>query len=169
MEAEEFGPRRFRPRVEKFITEYLKDLNGTQAAIRAGYSTKSARYQASKLLRNVAVSQAIRLRFDIELKANHASIRRIVRELSLIAFCDPGQMLDEDGRLRPLSEISPELRHGILGLTVTESRSGNDDKNVRVVQRVRFDKLTALNLLVRHYGMLTDRLARVSRNWDDWF
>ncbi len=39
-------------RQRRFIDEYLVDLNGTQAAIRAGYSPKSAAVTAAKNLRN---------------------------------------------------------------------------------------------------------------------
>ena len=47
------------PKQARFVEEYLIDLNGTQAAIRAGYSAKTAAQQASRLLRNVKVQQAI--------------------------------------------------------------------------------------------------------------
>ncbi|MEQ1105234.1 terminase small subunit [Acinetobacter ursingii] len=43
----------------RFVEEYLIDLNATQAAIRAGYSEKTAQEQGSRLLSNVMVSQAI--------------------------------------------------------------------------------------------------------------
>jgi phage terminase small subunit len=42
-----------------FVTEYLKDRNGTQAAIRAGYSERTAGEQASRLLANVKVKQIV--------------------------------------------------------------------------------------------------------------
>jgi phage terminase small subunit len=43
----------------RFVDEYLIDLNATQAAIRAGYCTKTAAQQAARLLRNVKIQQAI--------------------------------------------------------------------------------------------------------------
>src|SRR5581483_12384489 len=101
----------------------------------------------------------ITARFESELRDNNASISRIVRELSLVAFCDPGKMLDESGHLRPLHELPEEVRHGLLGVTLTEYRSENGEKPARIVQKFRFDKLTALNLLVKHYGMVTNNLA----------
>jgi phage terminase small subunit len=147
----------FKPRVERFISEYLRDFNGTRAAVRAGYSPRSARYQASKLLRNVAVSNEITQRFERELSNNHASSTRIFRELSLIALLDPAKMLDENGRLLPLDQLPLELRHGIPAMTVIQSRSESDPKDVRVVQKFHFDKISALTLLLRHFGMLTRR------------
>lgn len=47
------------PKQQRFVEEYLVDLNATQAAIRAGYSERTAESQASRLLRNVKVSTAI--------------------------------------------------------------------------------------------------------------
>ena len=48
------------PKQQRFVDEYLIDLNATQAAIRAGYSEKTAQEQSSRLLSNVIVSDAIR-------------------------------------------------------------------------------------------------------------
>jgi phage terminase small subunit len=47
------------PKQQRFVEEYLVDLNGTQAAIRAGYSPKTANEQAARLLANVSVQQAV--------------------------------------------------------------------------------------------------------------
>ncbi|NMF00248.1 terminase small subunit [Aneurinibacillus aneurinilyticus] len=44
---------------QAFVTEYLKDFNATQAAIRAGYSEKTARSQGQRLLTNVDIKQLI--------------------------------------------------------------------------------------------------------------
>ena len=52
--AEELG-RKLKPRERQFVREYLRDLNGTAAAIRVGYSEKSATSQASRLLRKPSV------------------------------------------------------------------------------------------------------------------
>ncbi len=47
------------PKQEAFVREYLIDLNGTQAAIRAGYSPATANEQASRMLANVSVAEAV--------------------------------------------------------------------------------------------------------------
>ena len=48
------------PKQEKFCVEYLVDLNATQAAIRAGYSEKTAHSQGPRLLENVEVQNRIK-------------------------------------------------------------------------------------------------------------
>lgn len=52
------------PKQRRFVEEYLKDLNGTQAAIRAGYSAKTANEQSSQLLAKLNVKEAVQLRMD---------------------------------------------------------------------------------------------------------
>lgn len=47
------------PKQLRFIDEYFKDFNGTQAAIRTGYSPKTAQQQSSRLLSNAVVSEEI--------------------------------------------------------------------------------------------------------------
>lgn len=47
------------PKQEAFVREYLIDLNGTQAAIRAGYSAKTANEQAARLLAKANVAEAV--------------------------------------------------------------------------------------------------------------
>ena len=104
-----------------FALEYLKDLNGTQAAIRAGYSPTMARVTASRMLSNVSISTAIHAAQDEILKENHVTVARIVRELALIAFFDPASMYDENGRLRPVSELPPEIRRGLPAMEIVKS------------------------------------------------
>jgi phage terminase small subunit len=48
------------PRRAKFVCEYLRDFNGTQAAIRAGYSPRTANEQAARLLAQASVGDAVR-------------------------------------------------------------------------------------------------------------
>ena len=48
------------PRQEKFISEYLKTLNVTQSAIKAGYSPHTASVQGSRLLKNEKVANTLK-------------------------------------------------------------------------------------------------------------
>ena len=67
------------PKQQRFVDEYLIDLNATQAAIRAGYSEKTAQEQGSRLLSNVMVQKAV-----TEGQAEHADNCAVTVE-SLIA------------------------------------------------------------------------------------
>lgn len=66
---------------EAFVREYLKDLNATQAAIRAGYSEKTAQEQGSRLLSNVMVAEAVAKRQDKAAKRAEITVDSLAQEL----------------------------------------------------------------------------------------
>lgn len=69
------------PKQEAFVREYLKDLNATQAAIRAGYSEKTAQEQGSRLLSNVMVAEAVAKRQDKAAKRAEITVDSLAQEL----------------------------------------------------------------------------------------
>ena len=71
---------------QRFVEEYLIDLNATQAAIRAGYSAKTADQQGSRMLANVKVQQAISVAMAERSKRTGINQDRVVLELARIAF-----------------------------------------------------------------------------------
>ncbi len=92
------GTERLTPKREKFVQEYLVDLNAAQAAIRAGYSAKTARSIGQRLLTNVDIQSAIERR-RLELReATQVTQERVVQELALVAFCRSGTLPEEDGQ-----------------------------------------------------------------------
>lgn len=72
-------------RQARFVEEYLVDGNGTQAAIRAGYSASGAYTEASRLLRNAEVARAIKTRQEVDSERLRVSRERVVTML-LAAF-----------------------------------------------------------------------------------
>lgn len=81
-----------RAKWKAFINEYLKDFNATQAAIRAGYSEKTAYSQGARLLKNVEVSDAITARLnELQMSADEA-----LKLHADIARGDLGDFLDPD-------------------------------------------------------------------------
>ena len=79
-------------RVYRFVEEYAKDRNGTQAAIRAGYSRKSAHAQACRLLSDVEIQTLIhehaeKISRDVEFEAAD-----VLREWVLLATADPSKI-----------------------------------------------------------------------------
>jgi len=144
------------PKQAAFIEEHAIDLNATQAAIRAGYSAKTAKEQATRLLSNVHVAAAI--------KANRAerSIRteitadRVLQGLAAIAFADPRKLFDANGGMRPMHELDDDTRAAL----VIETTQGTDaDGNPTFTRKTKFaDKLFALDRLARHLGLFQDKL-----------
>lgn len=85
---------------QRFVEEYLIDLNGTQAAIRAGYSARTANEQASRLLANVSVQQAVSERMAERSKRTGVSQDRVILELAKIAFLKMTDVVDKNGNIK---------------------------------------------------------------------
>lgn len=81
-------------RQRRFVEEYLVDLNATQAAIRAGYSKRTAASQGERLLRHVEVAAAVRAAQDARSKRTEVTQDRIVRELWGMAMADTNELVE---------------------------------------------------------------------------
>lgn len=140
------------PKRERFCLEYLKDLNATQAALRAGYSARTAKVQGSRLLTyadvQARISEQMAKRADrLELKAED-----VLRELLRLARVDIAGAFDSEGRLRPIHEIPEDVRRAVAGVDVVE-RDGT------LTTKVRFwDKTRALELLGKHLRLFIERV-----------
>jgi len=66
---------------QRFVAEYLIDLNATQAAIRAGYAAKTANREGSRLLSNVDIAEAIAAKAAEKAAALDLSAERVLRGL----------------------------------------------------------------------------------------
>ena len=115
------------PKQERFIAEYLKDLNATQAAIRAGYSAKTAVAQGPRLLGNVEVAKALAARQSKQLETADLSAARVLEELRRLAFADIRAVFDENGNLRPIHTLTQEQAACIGGFEVIK-------KNAEVIE-----------------------------------
>jgi phage terminase small subunit len=146
-------PKPLSPRARRFIAEFLKDCNGAQAAIRAGYSPAGAAVRAAELLRNLTVSTAIHDAQNEILKETQVTVARIVRELALIAFFDPASILDDSGHPLPISELPPEIRRGLAAIQIVESANGARRLNLGG------KLLAALIALGKHMAMFTNRIG----------
>lgn len=146
---------------ERFCQEYVIDSNGTQAAIRAGYSPDTAMEQASRLLRNVKVSERVdQLREEIK-KRNQITVDELVTRLANIARFDIKELYDEEGTLKLPADIEPEHREAILGIDSEEKVIGKKDgedgydsvKAIVATRKVKImNKLDAIEKLMKHLG-----------------
>ncbi len=141
------------PKQARFVEEYLIDLNGTQAAIRAGYSPKTAAATASRLLRNVKMRAYIAELMAPAVKAAELSAERVLKEMTRLAFYDMTALLDvDDGKitLRDPTSLPEDLRRAIVGIKPVEV--GDEHQ-----YECKFaDKQRALDSLARHLQMFKD-------------
>lgn len=71
-----------------FVYEYLIDHNATQAAIRAGYSEKTAYSIGQRLLKNVEIRKCLRQHIDDVAERSGITLNDIVTELKKVGFAD---------------------------------------------------------------------------------
>jgi phage terminase small subunit len=139
---------------QRFVDEYLIDLNATQAAIRAGYSAKTADTQGSRLLGNVKVQQAIAERMAERSKRTGINQDRVVLELAKIAFVKMSDIIDEEGRIRP-----DAAEEDLACVEAIKYKRSDSEAGSSVESEVRLaSKLKALELLGKHLGMWNDKL-----------
>jgi phage terminase small subunit len=150
------------PKQAAFIDEFACDMNATQAAIRAGYSAKTAKEQATRLLSNVHVSAAIAEKRADRSERTGITADRVLQELARVAFFDIRKLLNDDGAMKPLSELDDDTAAAIAGIDLTELRDG-EGTPVGMLKKIKIaDKLVALDKLARNLGLLQDKLKLVN-------
>ncbi len=82
------------PKQQRFVDEYLTDLNATQAAIRAGYSARTAQMQSSRLLSKVMVQAAVSEGRAVQQNRTQVSADRVVLEAWHIATADARELVE---------------------------------------------------------------------------
>ena len=139
---------------KRFADEWLIDMNGTAAAIRAGYSVKSAEVTASKLLRNPKVRAYIDERMAELSRRTGVTQERIIRELARIAFLDPTKLVNMD-KAELLDDATEDDRAAIAAVKV---KTIPTQEGTGVEREIRFaDKIKALELLGKRFGMWIDK------------
>lgn len=140
-----------------FCVEYLKDMNGTQAAIRAGYSPGTAQEQASRLLSNSMVKAEIEANMRKKLSKVEVSVERVLAEIARLAFFDPRKLFDDDGKPIHVSQLDDDTAAAIAGLDIVTQ--GNQEIGFAEVLKVKLaDKSRNLELLGKYLKMFVERV-----------
>ncbi len=143
-------------RQKRFIEEYLIDLNATQAAVRAGYSPKTAGEQGSRLLATKSISDKIAEAMAELSRRTGVSQERVIEELAKVAFVNAADVIDFGTGGIP-SSMSENDTAAISSMKVKKVPT-KDGENVE--REIKFiDKLKALELLGRHFGMFTENTS----------
>lgn len=149
---------------KRFIEEYLIDLNATQAAIRAGYSKKTAAAIGAENLEKPHIAAEIQRRMTERQKRTEVTQDRVVKELARLAFANAADFVTVEKRevdagdgnsiavdcatVKHTSELTADQQAAIAGI-----KQGANGVELKLC-----DKLKALELLGRHMGMFTDKL-----------
>ena len=147
-------------RQARFVAEYLIDLNATKAAIRAGYSKKTAYSQGQRLLKNVEIASQVADKTGKRLDRLEISADRVLQELAKLAFYDPGALLESDGSMKQIREIDDLTRMAVAGLEVTELFEGTGDEKhaYGLCKKIKLaDKGQNLERLGRYFKLFTEK------------
>ena len=151
--------RKLTAKQQRFVEEYLVDLCATQAAIRAGYSQKTANRMGSENLSKPVIQAAIQKALKRRSKRTEVTADNVLREYARLAFADITNVVSLTGQsvvVKSLDDLLPEVTAAIS--EVSETKDG---------LRVKFhSKTAALEALGRHLGLFNDKLL-VKRDLND--
>ena len=161
---------------QRFCDEYLIDLNATQAAIRAGYSHKTACEQGARLLANVKVQKYLQKRKTDRIERTEITQDMVLLELANIAFsnaADYAAVVEKDatiqcenGAIMPLyDEEGNPVKYRTVEPVLTADLTESQKRALSVIKKGRdgfeikpYDKIRALELLGKHLGMFTEQV-----------
>ena len=139
---------------KRFCEEYLIDLNATQAAIRAGYSTQTAYSIGDENLKKPEIKNAIDKALAERSKRTGVNADRVILELAKLAFLNPTDVINMD-EATVKGDANRDDTAAIASVKVKRIPTDNGDIVEREVKT--YDKLKALELLRKHMGMFTDK------------
>jgi phage terminase small subunit len=149
-------------REARFVEEYLVDLNGSAAAVRAGYSPKKVTARACILLARPRVKAAVQAAKEARAKATGITAERVLEEIARIGFADITDYLEQTKtgtKLKKFTEMPPGSTRVLEG--VSESRGPQGDRvSVKLT-----DKMKALDKLCNHLGICREKVD-ISGNID---
>lgn len=148
-----------------FITEYLKDFNATQAALRVGYSPKTARSIGSALLTKIDIANEIKA--EIAEKAMGAD--EVLKLLAEHARGDMGDFIDIESMsfsldLQKAKELGlTRLIKKVKDRVVMTSNKDGEETETHTLEIELYDAKSALDTLAKYHGLLIDRADITSK------
>lgn len=142
---------------QRFVDEYLIDLNATQAAIRAGYSAKTAAQIGRQLLQKTSVADAIADGKAARSVRTLITADRVLQELAVIGFSDARHYkLGEMGGLKS-ADSAPESAMRAVASVKHRTRTDDEGNSTYEVEYRLWDKNAALTNLGKHLGLFTEK------------
>lgn len=146
----------------RFAEEYAIDHNGTQAAIRAGYSPKSAAAAASRMLRDVKVEVKVNTLDGEKSQRTAITADRVMQEYERLALLDPIDLFNPDGSLKSLKDMPEDARRAIAGLEIKQLKDMETPETaiLATLHKIKIaDKKGALDSLAKIMGLMRDNPA----------
>jgi phage terminase small subunit len=149
--------RKLTPKQQRFVDEYLIDLNATQAAIRAGYSQKTARVIASENLLKPDIVAAVQSAQTARAKRTQVDADWVLERLETEAKADLADIYDDSGALKPVKQWPLIWRQGLIsGVETAQEFEEVDGKKVPagLVHKVKIsDRIKRVELIGKHMAV----------------
>ncbi|WP_312158899.1 terminase small subunit [Acinetobacter sp.] len=134
---------------QRFVDEYLIDLNATQAAIRAGYSEKTAAAIGAENLIKPNIQEAIQVAQARRAERTQIDAEYVLRRLVEIDQMDVLDIMDDQMKIRPVNEWPKVWRQYVVNLENLELSDGEG-----CFKKIKWpDKVKNLELLGRHVSV----------------
>jgi len=144
--------RKLTDKQQAFVREYLLDLNATKAAIRAGYSAKTAYSTGQKQLKKSEVQSALQSARAVVAKRLDIKVDRVLREVARCSLYDVRNLFDADGNPKAISELDDDIAAAISGVDVGTVTNEMGEKT-RVMKYRLVSKEQSLDKLMKHLGL----------------
>ena len=140
---------------QRFVEEYLIDLNATQAAIRAGYKPSSARQVGTENMSKPSIRACIDQAIAERSKRTGINQDRVIRELARLAFVNANDVIDMDEASIKCNDSEDDTAAiaSVKVKTIPTKEGDGVEREIRLN-----DKLKALELLGKHLGMFKDNI-----------
>lgn len=150
----------------RFVQEYLLDLNATQAAIRAGYSARTANRIGPELLTKPAVASAVAAAQAVRAERTKIDADWVLARLAAEADADIADLYTPDGSLLPVHDWPEIWRKGLVaGIDVEEIRE--EGVTVGTVRKLKLsDRIKRIELIGKHVNVqaFNDRVEHSGPN-----
>lgn len=151
---------------KRFVQEYLVDLNATQAAIRAGYSSRSAKQHADAMLSRPHIAAAVAAAQAARSQRTEIDQDYVLARMVEIDQMDVLDIMGDTMELKPVSQWPRVWRQYLSGFDLAEmfEGRGEDRDMIGILKKIKWpDKIKNLELLGRHLGMFPTKVEMTGK------
>ena len=150
--------RKLTPKQKRFVVEYLKDSNGTRAAIEAGFSPKRAREIAWQLLHKTThVMEAIQREEEDHLRKVGVQADKVLTRMARLGFADIRKLFGPNNTLKDVEDWPDDIVPAVASVEVFEEYKGKGEDRVLIghTKKVRlWDPNPSLTNMAKNLGVI---------------
>lgn len=141
---------------EKFCQQYIICLNASQAAVEAGYSSKTAGAIGHENLKKPEIAARLQELMIAAQERTEITLDAVIREITNVALVRESEFYNDDGSVKKLSELTKEQTAALSSYTIRTIKDGKDSEgNQQYLETPVFsaqDKMKALDMLMKYFG-----------------